>query len=153
MARSDPHFRLRIPDQLKKQIEDAASKNGRSINAEIIKRLQDTLDFDEHRAYAPTPSPDDFKEFRRLTNPGSERDVDANLNPLDKILVELRKLQMTVSSIRVGPDGETLLVTEPKLLQVERPNDEPFPDPKEEEVLRHMAARHGFELTPKKDGS
>lgn len=43
MARDDPHFRLRIPDQLKRQIESIAADNSRSINAEIVSRLQDSL--------------------------------------------------------------------------------------------------------------
>lgn len=43
MARDDPHFRLRIPDQLKKQIESAAAEHSRSINAEIIRRLENSL--------------------------------------------------------------------------------------------------------------
>lgn len=41
MARDDPHFRLRVPADLKKQIEDAAEANGRSINAEIIDCLRE----------------------------------------------------------------------------------------------------------------
>jgi len=40
MARNDPHFRLRIPAELKAEVERAALDNGRSINAEIVARLQ-----------------------------------------------------------------------------------------------------------------
>lgn len=45
MAKSDDHhFRLRVPAELKARIEDAASKSGRSINAEILFRLSDTFE-------------------------------------------------------------------------------------------------------------
>lgn len=40
MAREDPHFRLRIPERLKNQVERAASENHRSITAEIVARLE-----------------------------------------------------------------------------------------------------------------
>lgn len=41
MAKDDPHFRLRLPVELKLEIEKAAKDNNRSINAEIISRLED----------------------------------------------------------------------------------------------------------------
>ncbi|MDQ0512710.1 Arc family DNA-binding protein [Ancylobacter amanitiformis] len=40
MAKDDPHFRLRIPPSLKAQIEWEAKLNDRSINAEIISRIE-----------------------------------------------------------------------------------------------------------------
>jgi hypothetical protein len=40
MARSDPHFRLRIPPELKAVIEIHAKYNQRSINAEIVHALE-----------------------------------------------------------------------------------------------------------------
>lgn len=40
MARDDLHFRLRIPGELKAQIEKSAAENNRSITAEIISRLE-----------------------------------------------------------------------------------------------------------------
>lgn len=39
MAREDLHFRLRIPEDLKKQVEQSAEDNRRSMTAEIISRL------------------------------------------------------------------------------------------------------------------
>lgn len=49
MPRDDLHFRLRIPDGLKKKVELAAAENHRSITAEILVRLETTFS---------TPSPD-----------------------------------------------------------------------------------------------
>lgn len=44
MSREDLHFRLRIPAELKQSISDAADRNGRSMTAEIVHRLQSSLD-------------------------------------------------------------------------------------------------------------
>lgn len=40
MSREDQHFRLRIPEALKKKIEAAADANRRSMTAEIVSRLE-----------------------------------------------------------------------------------------------------------------
>ena len=40
MSRDDPHFRLRIPEALKREIEASARENSRSITAEIVYRLE-----------------------------------------------------------------------------------------------------------------
>lgn len=52
MTRQDPHFRLRIPEDLKKQIENAARANARSINAEIVSRLERSLALTDKRDFA-----------------------------------------------------------------------------------------------------
>ena len=46
MAREDPHFRLRIPQDLKAKVEEAAHESRRSITAEIVSRLQLSFDLD-----------------------------------------------------------------------------------------------------------
>ncbi|CUX63654.1 Arc family DNA-binding protein [Agrobacterium genomosp. 13] len=43
MARTDPQFPLRIPESIKAQIKSEAQKNGRSINAEIVVRLENSF--------------------------------------------------------------------------------------------------------------
>jgi hypothetical protein len=40
MAREDLHFRLRIPEDLKSEVEAHAQANGRSMTAEIVHRLK-----------------------------------------------------------------------------------------------------------------
>lgn len=47
MARDDPHLRLRIPESLKDQVEASAKANNRSMNAEIISRLERSFDVDD----------------------------------------------------------------------------------------------------------
>ncbi|MGN7771812.1 Arc family DNA-binding protein [Phyllobacterium sp. 22552] len=44
MAREDLHFRLRIPEELKHQVQAAASLSHRSMTAEIVSRLESTFD-------------------------------------------------------------------------------------------------------------
>lgn len=39
MSREDPQLRIRLPAELKQKIEDSSKANGRSMNAEIVKRL------------------------------------------------------------------------------------------------------------------
>ncbi|NDJ59454.1 Arc family DNA-binding protein [Enterobacteriaceae bacterium 4M9] len=39
MSREDPQLRIRLPSELKKQVEDASRANNRSMNAEIVSRL------------------------------------------------------------------------------------------------------------------
>ncbi|ECT9877610.1 Arc family DNA-binding protein [Salmonella enterica subsp. enterica serovar Oranienburg] len=40
MARNDPQFNVRMPDEIKQQITHIAATNRRSINAEIIAAIQ-----------------------------------------------------------------------------------------------------------------
>jgi predicted HicB family RNase H-like nuclease len=48
MARRDPQFNVRIPAELKQAIEDAAKENNRSINSEIVYRLQQSFDVNKY---------------------------------------------------------------------------------------------------------
>ena len=43
MARTDPQFNLRVPAELKLQVEEAAKLSGRSINAEAVYRLEQSF--------------------------------------------------------------------------------------------------------------
>lgn len=43
MAREDLHFRLRIPEDLKQKIQEAAEANRRSMTAEIVARLEQSF--------------------------------------------------------------------------------------------------------------
>lgn len=40
MSREDPQLRIRLPIELKEKVEESAKSNGRSMNAEIIQRLE-----------------------------------------------------------------------------------------------------------------
>lgn len=47
MERTDPQFKLRIPATLKAQLDAAAKNNRRSLTAEIVMRLETTLEIEE----------------------------------------------------------------------------------------------------------
>lgn len=43
MSRVDPQFKLRMPPALRAQVEQAATASRRSLNAEIVVRLESTF--------------------------------------------------------------------------------------------------------------
>ena len=43
MARTDPQINIRVPLELKKRLEMTAIEASRSLNAEVVKRLEDSL--------------------------------------------------------------------------------------------------------------
>lgn len=47
-SRGSDQFNLRFPDGMRDQIAVEAERNGRSMNAEIISRLEDTFVIDRH---------------------------------------------------------------------------------------------------------
>lgn len=55
-SRSADQFVVRLPDGMRDRIADAAKKAGRSMNAEIVHRLQQSLDVDlaSETIYTPT---------------------------------------------------------------------------------------------------
>lgn len=47
MARTDPQLNIRIPSDLKDRLEEAATASGRSVTAELIHRIEESLHGDE----------------------------------------------------------------------------------------------------------
>lgn len=43
MARDDPQFNLRLPNELKEKVKQRAKMNGRSLNSEIVQIVQDAV--------------------------------------------------------------------------------------------------------------
>ncbi|MFD0981616.1 Arc family DNA-binding protein [Tropicimonas aquimaris] len=43
MGRGAPQFALRLPEELREKIKAAAERNGRSMNSEILERLEATF--------------------------------------------------------------------------------------------------------------
>lgn len=67
MARTDPQFNLRLHQSLKDKIDNAAQSNNRSINSEIVARLEKS--FTEQEAVSLA---DLQKEMRRLSTESRE---------------------------------------------------------------------------------
>ena len=88
-GRGADQFIVRFPEGMRDKIKKAADENGRSMNAEIVKRLQDTLEEDELEV---TPT----KEFTLYQGPVKEI--------LDQ-LRELKELNLRVVETREVPDG------------------------------------------------
>jgi len=47
MARTDPQLKLRVTDEMKDYLVEAARKNNRSVNAEIVQRLEQSIEENE----------------------------------------------------------------------------------------------------------
>ncbi|MEM5459643.1 Arc family DNA-binding protein [Paraburkholderia phytofirmans] len=43
MTREDPQMKLRLPPELKEVLAEAAIANNRSLNAEVVSRLQESV--------------------------------------------------------------------------------------------------------------
>ncbi|MCU7372871.1 Arc family DNA-binding protein [Paucibacter sp. O1-1] len=52
MARSDPQINIRVPEELKAQLDSSALRAGRSLTSEIVTRLQETFAREESPAEA-----------------------------------------------------------------------------------------------------
>lgn len=76
MSRDDPQMKIRLPVGLKASIEDSSIKNNRTLNAEIVARLQqsfepsrDIIRDDAFQSVLETV----LKEFRELKQAMAER--------------------------------------------------------------------------------
>lgn len=67
MARDDAQFRVRLPDKLRAEIIEQAEKNGRSINAEIVARLENSLGWDRFDPEDMNAAINDLQEALRDT--------------------------------------------------------------------------------------
>lgn len=60
MSRTDPQINIRVPIELKKEIEHAAINNSRSINAEVVLRLKES--FKKNKVNKPALSTEELLE-------------------------------------------------------------------------------------------
>ncbi|WP_151805372.1 Arc family DNA-binding protein [Acinetobacter junii] len=59
MARTDPQINIRVPAELKKELELMAVENGRSLNAEVVLRLE--------QSFNPAPSGLSREQLEQIT--------------------------------------------------------------------------------------
>lgn len=69
MTREDPQLKVRVSEEMKRALVDSAHKNKRSLNAEIVGRLEET--FQKTDVTALTPEIFD-KLFSRLDDISSD---------------------------------------------------------------------------------
>ena len=73
MARNDPQMNLRVPMELKENIEKAALENGRTITAEAVYRLE--------------------QSFSSKNEPTSYSEINNNISDLTKLIEIMLKKQ------------------------------------------------------------
>lgn len=80
MAKDDLYFRLRIPEELKAKVAEAAEANNRSMTAEILTRL--AMSF---------PNPDFDRLARAQALKSRERQVEEQVRYLTESLADIRE--------------------------------------------------------------
>lgn len=152
---------VRFPPGMRERLKQDAAKNARSLNAEIVKRLQDTIDHDDNSLYlfgGPDPGQsDDGLHDHLKSHPTPSL---AAKETLDTILDELRVLRSSIIDVRHLPDGRSQVEFAPA---TSTDDAKPLPDPapmpakddpgRDEAMLKQIekfAERYGFELVKKK---
>lgn len=110
MARNDPHFRLRLPEALKRRVEAAAAKEKRSINAEIVFLLEFALDFfeksEEYDSLNGIPVDELEAQYSMKSYEGARFGKLASIQgSLQSMMQQLQALQVEVSRISISDDG------------------------------------------------
>lgn len=99
MAREDLHFRLRIPEDLKNKVEEAAAENRRSMTAEIIHRLERTFETDSYIPSVNAHPDDDTQADEGTPSPNLEKSVENLTVVIRKLTEQLEaKFNITESS-------------------------------------------------------
>lgn len=80
-----------MPPDLRERIEDAAAKNNRSLNAEILQRLETTLEMDAYQ-------------------PGENVTPDDNVIHIPEELAE--KIRIAAESMKRSPENQALATLE-----------------------------------------
>ncbi|MFU8925108.1 Arc family DNA-binding protein [Acinetobacter puyangensis] len=55
MSREDPQLKVRLPQELKDKITESASSLGRSINADVVARLEQSFNIDSNTTNVKIP--------------------------------------------------------------------------------------------------
>lgn len=79
MAREDPQMKLRLPVDLKSRIEEVAKSSNRTLNAEIVDRLQGTFkqpNTEIQFSRGDDASEEMFANIRRLREEGRSKDAE-----------------------------------------------------------------------------
>ena len=87
MADEDAHFRLRLPVELRDKLVEIAERNQRSINAEVVARLQESL-----------AKGDEFAEMKKT--------LEAMQKSLDEACRHIDLLECSVSEVTRHLYGE-----------------------------------------------
>lgn len=87
MARTDPHFKLRIPPDLLAELKEVAKRNQQSVTAEIVERLRESL--------AP-PSEENLQLAKDVLTSEVEKIL---MGEAEKVNKEISRIQSEISSL------------------------------------------------------
>ena len=147
-------YMLRLPDGMREQLKIEAARNGRSLNAEIVKRLQETMDLESRFRGEPAPEQNGYGttyEEHLIASPQIGLDIHQSLRA---IFGELRDLRSKVGSVRTNESGDLILETTASS-GGEGADDQPFPEPTSADIvngLKQKADALGYELVKKESG-
>lgn len=89
MSREHQQMRVRLPPDLKDNLEQLATKNGRSMNAEIVYRLQQSIE--EDQANTGSIQQMEFRIVDPSIGKGPQKIFNA-LDEMEKILLNTKKM-------------------------------------------------------------
>jgi molybdopterin converting factor small subunit len=96
MLRNPPDMKVRLTGHLRQKIENAAHENNRTMNGEIVARLEQSFREEGH-AVSPLPSPDLEKRLENLEDIWVNIMID-ELDTMAKRLSALEKRQSEQSA-------------------------------------------------------
>lgn len=92
MARDEPQLKLRLPDELKTRVTEAAQENKRSVNGELVERIefsfraQMELDYaNERRLMLANELAERTKESFKLQREQTQQTITAIVEALDRM--------------------------------------------------------------------
>ncbi|WP_339892877.1 Arc family DNA-binding protein [uncultured Devosia sp.] len=120
MSREDPQMKIRITDDLRERLRMSASRNGRSLNSEIVLRLEQTYDreaeqrvSDDYVAWLESgckgeepEMPDALRQQNFRVNEGIDAEIDAKQNANEILNIKIQQVyskieEQDVSILRI----------------------------------------------------
>lgn len=154
MSRENPQAKIRFPEELKAAIDAAASANKRSINAEVIDRLQATFDIDEamqvghrgadysHAAGALRQLEQDLsdmqEEVEAMTQSGYAEEMHSLLKSIQFRQEEDRLLLSAIALMGVPKDQDESLAVFAKQVLADVPDAKEVPFPQGIHALKEI---------------
>lgn len=103
-------FQVRLPNGMRDKLRIAAEKNNRSMNSEIIDRLQATFGFQESKIFADMAIDYD-KEMNDITQEVSDRLSKVHKEKLEEIRLATDRLEKLEESKRVNEKNLRLIMS------------------------------------------
>lgn len=162
MARTDPQVNFRLPAELKAQLDEAARRSGRSLTAEIVYRLYQSLN-------SGLSGPAEAAEYAEIMKSLEGRDLNdyavrgrpLRMPPQEFLTLQLERLQELMRGISTkdfeNPDSRRPVVIQETLASIRDALDAMRAEEPGSAALKEVSARveevaallNGF-LTPKK---